>query len=229
MSNYVKHPDGTLGDSPELVADRIQRYLKGLNLGFEAEGGVPTLTSTPLFDVIDGHQTVRVWYRPHADEEMRLDTSTLCLYAHLRTALIQVAMKTAGHYPPSVVLRDPLMLLNDLFNDDEAPKLMRSDVLVIVAADFPHYAAAQQHIGSLLRMRQGMNLCSILAQPTSYELLNRSGKVLDKEFVDFMRDTRLVGNIELREADIPGLIRKLNGADIPGYVQKKKKQRPADG
>lgn len=227
MSDYVKKDDGTLGERPELIADRIQRYLQGLKLGFEAEGGVPTLVSTPLFDVIDGHQTARVQYRLHPEEGLRLDTPTMCFYAHLRTALIQVARKTAGHNAPSVVLRDPLMLMNDLFNDAEAPKLMRSDVLVVLAADFPYYSAAQQHIGSLLRMRQGMNLCSIFAQPTSYELLNRPEKAVDKEFVDFMNDPRLVANIELREAEIAGLVKKLNGADVPGYVQKKR--RPANG
>lgn len=214
MPDYIKQDDGTLQDSPELIADRVRRYIAGLNLGLDKQ--VATLHSTKLNKIITGKITALV--TTTASASFPAPSPTFCFYSHLRTALIHQCLRTRGNYGPTVELHDPMVLMAKLMDDPEIPKLVNADVLVVMAQAFPYYAAAQQHIGNLLRLRHGLGKCSIFVKPNTYELLKRPEKALDADFVNFMSDDTLVGKLTLSEADLPKLIRKLHGVKIPGFT-----------
>lgn len=221
MSDYIKQEDGTLQARPTLIADRVRRYIAGLGLGLDE--GIATLHTTKLDKIIAGKFTALV--TTVESESFPAPSPTFCFYSHLRTSLIHQCLKTQGEWGPSVVVRDPLLLMTDLMTDSEIPRLMHSDILVVMAQAFPYYAAAQQHIGNLLRLRHGLGKCSIFVKPSTYELLKRPEKATDADFVSFMSDETLVGRLTLRESDLPKLIWKLNGAKLPGITPAPKPQK----
>lgn len=222
MSDYIQQDDGTLAPRPEMIADSVRRYLKGLGYpGLTTK--VATLSSTPLSQVIEKNYTALITYA--VSNHFVPPTPTFCIYSHLRTALIKQCLKTQGEWGPSVIIEDPIQLMRDLMDDDESPKLIRCDVLVVLATAFPYYAAAQQHIGNLLRMRHGLGKCSIFAKPSTYELLKRPEKATDVDFVQFMSDPTAVAHTTLQEANLPKLIVRLHDVDIPGFTPKPKKRK----
>jgi hypothetical protein len=132
-SEFIVDADGVSHHTSAKLAEILRPYLKPC-------GEAPLLISTPLVEAL-AHKGTTVVEVP----DLRV------FYCHLRTALVM----RGGGRPKWDILPWNLVLTNYLQGtpEDKSNLIETLDPLVILAASWPHYLAASQHIGDICQTR----------------------------------------------------------------------------